>query len=242
MKLFHFDEVQSTNDTAKQLLLSHKEVIVTADVQTLGRGRNGRAWHSGKAKDILLTYATSLSSDNSRQPLFYQACAALAVQAFLLELLPKEAQIALKYPNDVFVRFQHQEGKISGSLVEVEYLGNDIKSIIVGIGININSSSEELHVQSHTLSVCDVLHQQLMLSDITPLFIEYLTRFLHSPEHSIISEWIESLHIIGKNIRHLASNSLYTVKEVNHDGFLLCATDNEEIIVHTGDSIRYDLF
>ena len=39
IKHFHFDKVTSTNDVAKELLQKNKFVLVTANEQTMGRGR-----------------------------------------------------------------------------------------------------------------------------------------------------------------------------------------------------------
>lgn len=242
MKHYHFDEVQSTNDTARQLLISHEEVIVTADSQVAGRGRNGHSWHSGKASDILFTYGANIHYLTTQKPLFYQACAALAVQAFLFELLPKEARIALKYPNDVHVQYRKLEGKISGSLIEVEYLGMDIKSIIVGIGINVNSVGGELNLNTQAITIRDIMHQPLILSELTSLFIQKFTELIQSPEQLIIDNWIDTLTIIGKKVRLLQSNAVYTVASINKDGFLVCNTGTEDITIHFGDSIRYELF
>ena len=242
MKHYHFDVVQSTNDTARQLLISHEEVIVTAKVQVAGRGRNGHSWHSGKDSDILFSYAANIHSLTSKKPLFYQACAALAVQAFLLELLPKEARIALKYPNDVYVQYLNEEGKISGSLIEVEYLGKDVKSIIVGIGINVNSTRNDLKVNAQSISIRDMMKKQMNVSEMTSLFIQKFISYIQSPEHLIINDWMDKLKITGRQVRHLQSNLIYTVTSINQDGFLVCTTGSEDITLHTGDSIRYDLF
>ena len=56
MLSLHFDIVESTNIIAKQLLSSHNEVIITADIQTHGKGRNGKVWHSGIGRDILFSH------------------------------------------------------------------------------------------------------------------------------------------------------------------------------------------
>jgi len=164
------------------------------------------------------------------------------VQAFLFELLPKEARIALKYPNDVYVQYRKLEGKISGSLIEVEYLGKDIKSIVVGIGINVNSVGAELNLNTQTITIRDIMHKPMILSELTSLFIQKYTELIQSPEGLIIDDWIDTVNIIGKKVHHLQSNAKYTVVSINKDGFLICNTGTEDMTIHFGDSIRYDLF
>lgn len=43
-EIFSFSVVTSTNDVAKQLLETRKEVIVTAKLQIKGRGRNNKQY------------------------------------------------------------------------------------------------------------------------------------------------------------------------------------------------------
>src|SRR3989442_5521264 len=46
--LWHYDHVESTNETAKELLEEDLEegLVLWADCQAAGRGRQGRAWAS----------------------------------------------------------------------------------------------------------------------------------------------------------------------------------------------------
>ena len=242
MKLFHFDNVDSTNDEARQLLSFHSELIVTADQQSKGRGRNSHTWTSGISKDILFSYGKKFQSDNVKTPLFYQACSALAVQAFLFELLPKDVQIAIKYPNDVFVKKEELMGKISGSLLETEYLGQTLSSIIVGIGININSTGSSILVQSPVISVIDILAHQSNLHQVTKRFVEIFSDLITKDQQIVIDQWESALNIIGKEILLINTGKSCLVKGIRSDGLLICMQADEEIYVHMGDSIRYPLF
>ena len=242
MKLFHFDNVDSTNDEARQLLSLHSDLIVTADQQTKGRGRNSHIWKSGISKDILFSYGKRFQSDNVKIPIFYQACSALAVQAFLFELLPNDVQIAIKYPNDVFVKKQELEGKISGSLLETEYLGQTLSTIIVGIGININSGGSSILVQSPVISVIDILGHESNLHQITKRFIDIFSDLISNDQQIVLDQWKTALNLIGKEILMINTNKSCIVKSIRSDGLLICMHSDEEILVHMGDSIRYPLF
>ncbi|NBO69394.1 MAG: biotin--[acetyl-CoA-carboxylase] ligase [Bacteroidetes bacterium] len=242
MKSFHYDIVDSTNSVAKELLKSHDEVIVTADEQTSGRGRNGHMWESGIGTDILFTYAIKSSPYTIKQPLMYQACAALAVQAFLLEILPKEADIALKYPNDVYVRFNNNIGKISGSLIEVEYMGNQLSSIITGIGINVNSNPFHISEYAYSMSIAHIMSNPLNLNDMYDLFIKKFLWFIAQDERGSIEKWVSALNLTGKKILHVQSEMEYTVQGLTQEGFLNCSREDHVVTIHSGDSVQYDLF
>ena len=242
MKSFHYDIVDSTNTIAKLLLEKYDEVIVTADKQSSGRGRNGHTWVSGDATDIIFTYGTNLKPGLNVKPIFFQACAALAVQAFLFEIFPDTVKIALKYPNDVHINHDERSGKISGSLIEVEYIGKDIRSIIVGIGININSTSFSLNSQSQTMTVSDVLMKKIDLEKMYELFTQYFLSCLGQSSEDIFTRWVRELQIIGRSIYHVQSGKYFTVQSINNDGFIVCTNANEQITLFSGDSFRYDLF
>jgi len=242
MKSFHYDIVDSTNSVAKELLKLHDEVIVTTDEQISGRGRNGHMWESGIGTDILFTYAVKSSLYPIKQPLMYQACAALAVQAFLLEILPKEADIALKYPNDVYVRFNNNIGKISGSLIEVEYMGNQLSSIITGIGINVNSNPFHISEHAYSMSIAHIMSIPLNLNDMYDLFIKKFLWFIAQDERSSIEKWVFALNLIGKKIIHVQSELEYTVQGLTQEGFLNCSREDHVVTIHSRDSVQYDLF
>ena len=241
MLTLHFNIVDSTNILAKQLLASYDEVIVTADQQTQGKGRNGKTWNAGISRDILFTHGRRIKNSTENEPLIMQACAALSVQAFLLDMLPDSAHIKIKYPNDVHVKYQDLMGKISGSLIETEYSGNTLHSIITGIGINVNSSSDDLAINQPTISVVDIIRKELDLTIARKAFIEHYKKSIVEKD-MIIDRWIEELGLIDTVVYIQGDHMEYTVSDILHDGRLLCKSGEKERIIHSGDSIRYQLF
>lgn len=241
----HYDIVDSTNDMAKKLLTSCQEVIVTADIQTNGKGRNGKVWHSGYTTDIIFSHALRITADLlplHRNPLTYQACAALSVQAFLLTLFPNDVMIRIKYPNDIHIKYGHLQGKISGSLIETEYSGNLLQTIIVGIGINVQTKSTDGVMPPEGISVFDILKKQLPLPDLRDQFIEIYTKYISLSPELIHVQWKDSLHIKDKEIRIQGEELPYTVVDILDDGTLYVQEGNNSRIIYSGDSIRYDVY
>ena len=59
-----FDELPSTNDYLKEnyrSLRDHFPVMVNADLQTRGRGRNDRSWHSARGLGVYATFGVDIS-------------------------------------------------------------------------------------------------------------------------------------------------------------------------------------
>jgi biotin-[acetyl-CoA-carboxylase] ligase BirA-like protein len=241
MLSLHFDTVESTNIIAKQLLSSHDEMIITADIQTHGKGRNGKIWHSGIGRDILFSHGQKYKVNSDITPLHMQACAVLSVQAFLLNILPPSAQIRIKYPNDVYIKHGEITGKVSGSLIETEYLGNSLHSIITGIGINVNSPTNELPNLNPSISILDILGHEIDLQKHRKEFIDIYKAILYDKEDKLIL-WKNQLNIIQKTINILKDNQDYIVIDVLEDGRLHCKSGDLERYIHSGDSIVYDLF
>lgn len=241
MLILHFNIVDSTNVIAKQLLASHDEIMIMADHQTHGKGRNGKTWNAGLGKDIIFTHAKKVRETVEYEPLLMQACAALAVQAFLLDILPKNAKIKIKYPNDVYVKYGDKMGKISGSLIETEYSGSALQSIITGIGININSESDSLGISQPIISVYDILQEESNLHLLRKTFAECYLSILNEKD-SILNRWKIELDLIEKTILIPIEQCEFRVVNILEDGRLLCSDGNTERIIDSGNSIRYQLF
>ena len=131
VELIALDEVDSTNAQA----LRYGEtglrgpLWVTAQTQTAGRGRRGRAWVSGPGN----LYASLLLADPAPVPRVAQCSfvAALAVRDAVCDAAPGVAgRLSLKWPNDVLCGGR----KLAGILIEGE--GREPLMVAIGIGIN----------------------------------------------------------------------------------------------------------
>jgi BirA family biotin operon repressor/biotin-[acetyl-CoA-carboxylase] ligase len=106
----------------------HEPILLVAERQTAGRGRQGRKW-SGELGDAL-TFSIGLPY----QPSNWSGLS-LAVGLSLAESLGPEAQ--LKWPNDLWC---HQR-KLGGILVEAASQGGQ-SYVVVGVGLNIRQPIE----------------------------------------------------------------------------------------------------
>ncbi len=104
--------------------------VAVAEHQTAGRGRLGRTWEDEAGRALLC----SVLLRPERQPLpQLSLVAALAVAEAIEE--ETGCETAVKWPNDVLVGGR----KVAGILLEAS--GG---SVIVGIGVNVNQTAEEL--------------------------------------------------------------------------------------------------
>ena len=133
----HYAECGSTSDLARAWALDPDApapdgAVVTADMQTRGRGRRGASWRAAAGENLLMTVVLRPSYPVSAAwRLGYVA--ALAVADALAEM---GLEPALKWPNDVLL----DGSKTCGVLVETVTLSGGEWLAILGIGVNVNQT------------------------------------------------------------------------------------------------------
>lgn len=103
--------------------------VVTAEVQTAGRGRRGRAWLSPFGRNLAVSIGVAID----RPPAELGALSlvvGLAARDALLEYGLRE--IALKWPNDVLM----QGRKLAGILIELAKPDRPAQ-LVIGVGVNV---------------------------------------------------------------------------------------------------------
>lgn len=135
-KIIRLDCVDSTNNYIANLIkegaISSGSVIM-ADEQFAGKGQRNAQWLSSAGEN--LTFSFFLDGVNlsvERQFLLTQIVSLSIVKM----LKNREVNAEIKWPNDIYVKNK----KIAGILIENQLRGSLIKSIIVGIGLNINQT------------------------------------------------------------------------------------------------------
>jgi BirA family biotin operon repressor/biotin-[acetyl-CoA-carboxylase] ligase len=105
-----------------------RPVLLAADVQSAGRGRRGRRWHSPAGCGVLFSLGLPLERPARALSGLSIVAGVAAVRA--LRALGA-AEVALKWPNDLLLR----GAKLGGILVETRARGAG-SAAVVGIGIN----------------------------------------------------------------------------------------------------------
>jgi BirA family biotin operon repressor/biotin-[acetyl-CoA-carboxylase] ligase len=133
-QIIHLDRVDSTNNYTANLIKAGQitsGTVILADEQFAGRGQREAQWHTQPGEN--LTFSIFLDSVNlsvDRQFILTQL-----VSLSLLDLCAKLGlQVKIKWPNDIYCG----EKKIAGVLIENQLHGDQVKSTIIGIGLNVN--------------------------------------------------------------------------------------------------------
>jgi BirA family biotin operon repressor/biotin-[acetyl-CoA-carboxylase] ligase len=252
---FHFSFVSSTNDYAKELLNEQDRVVVTTDNQTLGRGRNNKTWSGDQGMNVYCSFAVRHSSPVSQDKLLaFQSAGTLASLMTLRNITQNSfsnVKLLVKYPNDILACVPEKNvfttqvkassaKKLSGILIEHEFVGQQCMASIVGIGINVLQKEfpEELAQKATSLSLIGVSTD---VDTVSEQLIEQFTRFIQLPPQELFVVWKKELAIEGRNIRLVDSLLEWEVKELCKDGRLLVedTVSQQQRFVDNGDSIVY---
>ena len=153
-KRIHLDHIDSTNEEVKRKLQSQEipeGLIISTDFQTKGRGQFDRAWESLIGQNITLSVVLRPTFLNIRDQFYLNICSALAVCDTVGYYCDNAS---IKWPNDIYI----QDQKVAGILIENYVQADQIKTSILGIGLNVFqeewtdavSNATSLSVQSTT--------------------------------------------------------------------------------------------
>lgn len=240
---YHFDTVTSTNDFAKELVQNTDCVVVTADFQTKGRGRNQNTWLGEFGQNVYISIGIKHNQIKKVEEVaYFQWLGALSVLNTLQNLCCS-VQFRLKYPNDVYAKLGNGDyKKISGILVEHQFLGEFCISTVLGIGINVKQTLFPSEIKNNATSL-KLLGCEHEVEQVIDKLIESIEANLSLLPFEIYEQWIKELNILGKEITLINTGQRCIVKNFDEIGQIAAKeiTSNQIIIIGNGDTIRYDL-
>ena len=235
--LRYFDSISSTNDEALAWAADGAKdfSLVVADEQTQGRGRLDRKWSTPKgsaiAMSLILRPSASLRPHLSRTV----GLAALSISdaCLRLGLSPK-----IKWPNDILLGGK----KTAGILVETVWSGDDVDSLVIGMGINVSKlsilSAESLRFPATSLE--DELGNAPDRERVIFLLLEaFLQRRGEVGTDGFIQTWEERLAFRGELVQVGSEREepVYgRLEGLGPDGSLQLRGEHDKIVsIHIGD-------
>ena len=238
--ILHLSTVDSTSEVAKQLLQDHAFVAVSADLQTKGRGRNGKIWIGDHNANVYVSYGYKHLREIDRQYLvdamFYPA---IAVVETLREVTPNH-HYRIKYPNDIQIKTPSGWAKISGILTEHEFEGSRCSTTTIGIGINVRQM-----VFPDTISqpCTSLLAQNVDVSvrNVLEVLHRHMTLYAGLEHDILVGRWRSELNIQGAVLSVAGDEHTWLVCSIEEDGRLVVenTVTHEQRVIDNGDTIRY---
>lgn len=206
-----FTSIDSTNRYLKDLPPSNTVDICCVEIQTQGRGRFGRYWHSPFGENLYCSSRWNLNYDLTKLS-GLSLVTSLAVLATLNEF-GISSNIKIKWPNDIL--WTHK--KLCGSLIEIFAESNGNAQVIIGIGLNVNTDTKKNPLPDKPwCSLYEITKQRFdrnfLIARLITNLERYLIKFIHHDLNFFMDEWNKSDYLFGKHIK--VTQSLSTLSGI----------------------------
>jgi BirA family biotin operon repressor/biotin-[acetyl-CoA-carboxylase] ligase len=238
-RVYHFFKVDSTNRVAMELGHAGEPegTVVIAEEQTAGRGRAGHSWHSERATGIYVTILLRPKISPVQASLLTMMAGLSAFSAIRAQV---DMESDLKWPNDILVNGK----KLGGVLTEMHAEPNQVRFVIVGIGINVNQEKFPADLSSIATSLrVETGRPQSRLELLVRLLRQFETdynQFIANGPASVITSF-ESVSRFTRGERVRVTNGPQTFAGVTDglspEGFLRVRPDgsSSSVSVIAGD-------
>lgn len=229
----HYLETDSTNTRSKTLIDTEiSPFVVSADRQTLGRGRLGNTWVSD-ADSIYISFVLD-TKHYTLEYYHYPYLSALITYLFIKRYIPHS--LAIKWPNDILCGTK----KVSGILIEMQK-----SHLVIGIGINVHQSKN--YFIQHGLNGTSLSIESVEKLDVDTLRTSFIIHFQETfsfyqeKKASIFSDWTNACAHIGTQIKCRVGNRITTgiFLGLGTQGELLLETAFDKEIIHAGEIIEW---
>lgn len=198
MRRFHYDIIDSTNTTARQLAADYpgESLLVTSEQQSAGRGRHGRSWTSPRGGAWLsIAWPTKReASEYARVSLLV----AVAVRRAVVSVV-EATRVAIKWPNDILI----DDRKTAGILCE-QWSDEKHRLLVIGIGINVDFDLAQLpqDVRHPATTLSLAAGRVIPVDDVIDAVAEEVVAVLqqfeaNGTEPEVLAELSENLAYVG---------------------------------------------
>ena len=147
-KFDYYKTIDSTQDEIWRRIESRNVIngeTVFSEIQTNSYGTHGRIWHTDETGNIAFSFVIQTNSKIENLDGMTLEIAQIFVKIF------KEygINIKIKLPNDLYLNGK----KMGGILCQTKLIGENVRYIVIGIGININKMNFSEDIKEIATSV-----------------------------------------------------------------------------------------
>jgi len=222
-----FKETTSTNDVIEKLARdgAKEGVAVFAETQTKGRGRLGRQWVSPKGKGLWFSILL-----RPQLPPHAVTRVTIASATAVARAIRNETGLSpqIKWPNDILFC----EKKAVGILTELSAELDTIKYVILGIGVDVNLSADELPAAlkpiatSLRIEAGEEFSRAALAAEILKQLDHDYRRIQSGDFEQVADEWVSNCSTIGRSVSIQMGNETMhgRAEALDSDGALLLRT------------------
>lgn len=234
VEIIALESTNSTNNEAKKLISEGSDgyILITADEQSMGKGRLGRSFFS-PAGSIYMSLAFKIDTEISDAIRLTTAASVAVVRA--IESLTT-AKPLIKWVNDIYIDGKKISGILTEGVTDIE--SGRVTHMIIGIGINCGTAKfpEELRDIATSLELGDVSRGQ-MIATIAAKLIDCIEKKV-----DFMDEYRQKSLVLGKKINYYKNGEATAATAIAIDdngGLIVKHEDGSETCLNTGEiSVR----
>ena len=219
----HFKSVGSTNDLCRDECKKQlKPILITADKQTAGRGRNQKRWESPSG-NISFSYGFFCKKPHNALSLLAGLKTTIAVDKIFSK------SVELKWPNDLI----YKSKKVGGILIESENF-EDRFLTIVGIGLNLKVKPTE----EHWGELDEELNNEEKKLTFTKELAHQIAQLENFSDKNWTKDWVEKCVHMDKKIKIPANKEEFLFIGIDENGAALLKNMSGEVLAYQESSLR----
>jgi BirA family biotin operon repressor/biotin-[acetyl-CoA-carboxylase] ligase len=225
MHIIKLDATDSTNDHLRQMLLANElttPTVVWSLFQKNGKGQRGQVWTSQAGENLMFSLYIPNLTRRTDQLFSIHKIVSVCLAEWLLSL--QIPNISVKWPNDIL----SGNKKLAGILIESSIQKSVAKSIIIGMGINVNQNQFPQLPKATSMRLCTAKTYDLdnLLMSLVPRLVEGLTL----PGKNWDAAYHQLLYGLNQTRRFVSGKHEFEgiIRSVTTEGKLLLETETGE--------------
>lgn len=190
-------------------------ILVAAEAQTKGKGRQGKSFYSPAASGIYFSLIVH-PEGSLRDVVAITSATAVAVAETIEEMTGLDPKI--KWVNDIYVNGR----KVCGILVQSIIKSGRIKGLCIGIGVNISTVEFPDDIASRAGSLGVEIDREIFVARIAKKLIDFSKNI---DDKSYLDYYRKKSYVIGKEIKFYENNVEHFAKAIGID-------DNANLIIN----------
>ena len=144
-----YNKIDSTQSEIWRLIKNNNiknGTLVMADIQLEGKGTHGRIWHTDETNNIAFSFFVEMNCNVNKLEGITIEIAQRIIEIFKDKY---ELNLEIKQPNDIV----YKNKKIGGILTESKVISENVKYLVIGIGINTSKTQFSDDIKNSATSI-----------------------------------------------------------------------------------------
>jgi len=212
--------------------------VVTARIQTQGRGQSGNKWSAEQGKNLTFSMVLYPKFVPVNEQFIISQIVALAVKETLSLYV---TDVTIKWPNDIY----YLNKKITGILIENNLTEKTFSSSIIGIGINVNQTEFPSDLPN-PISLIQIISKEISIDEVLEQILSRVYSYysqIREDKESVRTHYFNSLYRhegLFAFYDHLRNEEIKaSILSVEKNGMMNLKMDNGEIRSYWFKEVQY---